>query len=226
MQENFLYMQKELKGRFNWGAFLLSWIWGLFHKKYITLIIIPIAFIPKIGGLLALIAGIYFGFKGNSWALENKKFTSVEQFNKYQCRFVVAAVIIMIVSMIIFFFKYQTSMLYTPSELNRSPKVSEDYIKSERNVYAQMVQKNIYKNLSDEILSGKYSCAVQFQIDKQGNVSDILLEKGTGTARVDDLIINAIKNSAPFEPFKYYREILIIKFELSPTIIDTKIIRG
>ena len=29
--------------RFNWGACLLSWIWGLGNRSYITLIIFPIA---------------------------------------------------------------------------------------------------------------------------------------------------------------------------------------
>lgn len=226
MQEDFSYMKQELEKRFNWGAFLLSWIWGLFHKKYITLIIIPIAYIPKIGGLLAFILGIYFGLKGNRWALENKQFTSIEQFNKYQCRFVVAAVIILIIYMVLFFFKYQASMLYTPNELNRPANVSEDYINSARNSYAQMIQKDIYKNLSNEILSGKYSFIINFQIDRQGNVSDIIFEKSTGNAQIDDSISNTIKNSAPFEPFRYYSEKLIIKFELTPTIIDTKIIKG
>ncbi len=30
-----------LQGKFNWGAFLMGWIWGLNHKAYITLLQIP-----------------------------------------------------------------------------------------------------------------------------------------------------------------------------------------
>ena len=33
-------LPEELK-HFNWGAFLLNWIWGIWHKKYITLVYFP-----------------------------------------------------------------------------------------------------------------------------------------------------------------------------------------
>ena len=54
-----------LKKKFNWGAFLLTWIWGLFNNTYITLIALPIAFIPKFASLLGFLLAIYFGIKGN-----------------------------------------------------------------------------------------------------------------------------------------------------------------
>lgn len=75
---------ETLKNKFNWGAFFLGWIWGLFNKSYITLISLPVSLIPKIGGLLNLILAIYFGIKGNEWALKNKKFNSSFSFVKYQ----------------------------------------------------------------------------------------------------------------------------------------------
>ena len=73
-----------LKKKFNWGAFLLTWIWGLFNNTYITLIALPISFIPKFGGLLVFFLAIYFGIKGNKWALKNKKFKSELSFMKNQ----------------------------------------------------------------------------------------------------------------------------------------------
>ncbi|MBR1460967.1 ribonuclease G [bacterium] len=67
--------------KFNWGAFLLNWIWGVIHKKYITLLIIPASIVPIIGPLAM---SIWFGFVGNRWAWESKDWTSVEEFNEAQ----------------------------------------------------------------------------------------------------------------------------------------------
>lgn len=75
---------KSLKKKFNWGAFFLGWIWGLFNRSYITLIQLPVVFIPKIGGLISLGLAIFFGIKGNEWALKNKNFKSSFAFIKYQ----------------------------------------------------------------------------------------------------------------------------------------------
>lgn len=75
---------EALKKNFNWGAFWLGWLWGLFNNSYITLIQLPIIFIPKVGSLLSLCLAIFFGIKGNTWALTNKKFRSSFAFIKYQ----------------------------------------------------------------------------------------------------------------------------------------------
>ncbi|MCQ2754677.1 MAG: hypothetical protein MJ231_06485 [bacterium] len=73
-----------LEKKFNWGAFLLSWIWGLLNKSYVTLVIIPISFIPVLGGLLSFFLSVFFGIKGNQWALRNKEFKSKLHFIKNQ----------------------------------------------------------------------------------------------------------------------------------------------
>ena len=64
----------EIKNKFNWGAFFLGWLWGLFNKSYITLLQIPIAFIPIIGPIINIGLAVWFGKKGNEWALKNKHF--------------------------------------------------------------------------------------------------------------------------------------------------------
>jgi len=61
-----------------WGAFLLSWIWALGNKTYIGLL----AFIPYIGFLVA----IYLGVKGRELAWQNKRWESLEEFNRVQRR--------------------------------------------------------------------------------------------------------------------------------------------
>lgn len=77
----------EVLTGFNWGAFLLNWIWGLGNKTYLTLVIfatVLVSWIPLIGPLVPLGLCIWFGMKGNEWAWQNKKWESVEHFHSVQ----------------------------------------------------------------------------------------------------------------------------------------------
>jgi hypothetical protein len=73
----------EVRG-WNWGAFLLTWIWGICNGTFLA--------------LLSLIPGVHFimmfvlGAKGNEWAWKNKQWDSVEQFHKAQRRWAIWAV--------------------------------------------------------------------------------------------------------------------------------------
>lgn len=96
-------LPEELKG-YNWGALLLSWIWGIGNKTYITLLSFLVAFIPFIGGLAALGMNIWFGFKGNEWAWQNKHFESIEHFKSNQKKWTIAGIIVTIVSIIVWIF--------------------------------------------------------------------------------------------------------------------------
>ncbi len=64
---------------FNWGAFLGTWIWGLFNKSFKTLWMLLLGLTPW-GSYFA----IYCGLKGNEWAFKNKKCTDVDAFNRSQ----------------------------------------------------------------------------------------------------------------------------------------------
>ena len=83
--------------KFNWGAFLLNWIWGVMHKKYITLLIFPASIIPFIG---PLVMSIWFGIAGNKWAWESKNWNSVEEFNESQTLWVRLWFVLFIVGII------------------------------------------------------------------------------------------------------------------------------
>lgn len=89
--------------RFNWGAFLLTWIWGLGNRAYITLLVFVgtvLSFIPFIGWLVPLGLGIWFGIKGNTWAWQNKKWQSVEHFHAVQRKWALAGVIVLILTFV------------------------------------------------------------------------------------------------------------------------------
>ena len=66
---------KEIRG-WNWGAFLLTWIWGLCHNVWIALS----ALIPYIGVIMAFVLGA----KGTEWAWQNKRWDSIDHFKRTQ----------------------------------------------------------------------------------------------------------------------------------------------
>lgn len=67
----------ELKG-WNWGAFSLTWLWGISNRVWISLI----ALIPF--PLISIAMMIILGIKGNEWAWQYRKWDSIEQFKKSQ----------------------------------------------------------------------------------------------------------------------------------------------
>jgi hypothetical protein len=62
--------------QWNWGAFLMSWIWGLGNKTYIALLCL----IPVVNLVMIFILGA----KGSQWAWQNKRWQSAEQFTRTQ----------------------------------------------------------------------------------------------------------------------------------------------
>jgi len=60
----------------NWGAFLMTWIWGLGNSTYIALL----ALIPVVNLVMAVILGI----KGGQWAWKNRRWQGIEQFTRVQ----------------------------------------------------------------------------------------------------------------------------------------------
>ncbi|HEY3267030.1 MAG TPA: RING finger protein [Armatimonadota bacterium] len=63
-------------GGWNWGAFMFSWIWGLNHRAYWTLL----ALVPYIGLVVAIVSGVM----GNRWAWESGRFSSVQEMQATQ----------------------------------------------------------------------------------------------------------------------------------------------
>jgi Cytochrome oxidase complex assembly protein 1 len=62
--------------RWNWGAFLLNWIWGVGNNTFIALL----TFFPFVG----LVMPFVLGAKGSRWAWRNGRWDSVEHFKRVQ----------------------------------------------------------------------------------------------------------------------------------------------
>lgn len=69
----------------SWGAFLLNWIWAIGNQTWIGLL----ALIPYIGFIFSFM----LGFKGREWAWQNKRWDSLEHFNRVQKKWSVWGVV-------------------------------------------------------------------------------------------------------------------------------------
>ncbi len=76
---------EEVKG-WSWGAFGLTWIWGVFNGVLISLLcLIPV---------FAIVWAFVLGVKGNEWAWRNKKWDSIEHFKSTQRPWNIAGIVI------------------------------------------------------------------------------------------------------------------------------------
>jgi hypothetical protein len=62
----------------NWGAFLLGWVWGIKNRTWVALW----TFVPIVGIPVMFILGAH----GSEWAWRNRQWQSVEQFKRTQRR--------------------------------------------------------------------------------------------------------------------------------------------
>lgn len=86
--------------KWNWGAFCLSGIWGLFNGCWWIILINLFCF------WLGPIPNIIFGIYGTRWAWENKSWSSVQEFEQTQASWAMWGIII-------FFGSIALSVLFT-----------------------------------------------------------------------------------------------------------------
>jgi|GEM_PF-2563034 len=77
----------------SWGAFLLNGLWAVGNRTWIGLL----AFVPYVGFVMAIVLGI----KGREWAWKNKRWDSLDHFNRVQKKWSFWGVVIMIIVMVI-----------------------------------------------------------------------------------------------------------------------------
>ncbi len=79
---------EEIK-KWNWAAFLMPAVWGLFSGVPYTAILFGAALLPPLAQLLVMgTASVYLGIKGNELAWRGKKWRSVEHFSAFQKQWV------------------------------------------------------------------------------------------------------------------------------------------
>ncbi|QOL25727.1 hypothetical protein LP316_15805 [Thalassotalea sp. LPB0316] len=85
---------EEIKG-WNWGAFLLNWLWGIGNSTYIALLM----FVPFVNFIMLFVLGA----KGNEWAWRNRTWRDVEHFKSTQKKWRNAGLIIVFITVFIIF---------------------------------------------------------------------------------------------------------------------------
>lgn len=89
--------------KWNWGAFLLTWIWAIGNSTWIGLL----ALISPISLIMAIILGI----KGNEWAWQHRKFENVDQFKKVQKAWSLWGLVLFLVSFVLMIVIMSTSVM-------------------------------------------------------------------------------------------------------------------
>ena len=82
---------EEVKG-WSWGAFCLTWIWGICNSVWIALLCL----IPFFNLAWAIVLGV----QGNEWAWRNKKWDSIEHFKSTQRSWNIAGIVVFAISIV------------------------------------------------------------------------------------------------------------------------------
>ncbi len=77
---------EEIKG-WSWGAALLTWIWGISHKVWLSLLV----FIPYAGWVVSIV----LGYKGNEWAWQSQHYDSIAEFKERERKWTIAGIIVL-----------------------------------------------------------------------------------------------------------------------------------
>lgn len=72
--------------RWNWGAFLLNWIWGIGNSVFIALLM----FVPLVNIVMIFVLGA----RGSRWAWRNRAWRDAEHFLSVQRKWAIAGVIV------------------------------------------------------------------------------------------------------------------------------------
>ena len=80
--------------RWNWGAFLLNWIWGIGNNTFVALL----TFVPFVGIVMIFVLGA----KGSRWAWRNGRWDSVEHFRRVQRRWAIWGVVVWLAAIVLF----------------------------------------------------------------------------------------------------------------------------
>jgi hypothetical protein len=97
-------LPKELND-FNWGAFLLTFIWGIKHRAWITLLAIPLIWFQlplALNWVLFAILQVYCGINGNKWAYQRDWWMKPKDFRLNQAKWGAFGLTVNIIVPIIF----------------------------------------------------------------------------------------------------------------------------
>lgn len=173
-------MPSELN-EFNWGAFLLTFIWGFKHKAWITLLGLPLIWFQLPLGLnwiLYTILQFYCGFKGNMWAYQVDWWMTPKDFRKTQAIWAICAITLNILIPIILFgtaIRFVQKNPDNPSEFIKNAQCSIAYSKLNKGfkhvlITSTVTDSEIAESFAQEFKNAKTDGPhVNFSIKSDGN---------------------------------------------------------
>ena len=88
-------------GKWNWGAFGFSWLWGVFNGVYWPLLLVLVNLIPYVGWIASRAGCVYLGLKGNEQSWNKKRWSSVAEFESSQRKWSVALIWVVGIALVI-----------------------------------------------------------------------------------------------------------------------------
>lgn len=175
-------MPVRLKG-FNWGAFLLTFIWGIWYKAWITLLAIPLMWFQLPLGLnwfLLLGLQIYCGIMGNEWAYRVDYKKSDYDFKMAQIKWAIFGFSLQLVIPMIFIFIFCLFVFKSPENpvdfaVNAQCKVAYDNLKKGLyKVNLNSTENEMANEFAKQFKDSKADVnSVNFSLSSQGQVVDL-----------------------------------------------------
>lgn len=198
--------------KFNWGAFLGTWIWGLFNKAPMTILMLPL-FLTSSGIPFMIICGL----KGNEWAAGTKRVKDVENFHKNQAT---QATVWAVLAPVLLFLGFFTLMFLSgvifykyskmnPEFKNKVESLSEDYmevsvesnfnkIELKDNGYNFYIEPELWNRLSLRYKKQMFNMAVNYVLTKKGSINNSQSGAGKPKSPINLEVMNKTKIYSSF----------------------------
>lgn len=173
--------------KWNWGAFWLTWVWGIGNKSWLTFW----AFIPYFNIIWMFVCG----FKGNEWAWKNKNWTSIEEFNQVQKKWAtvsnILVLLLFLISLILFAVTYNMKGNEETIIKNAITEYRKEKNKEEADKYGVSVTcyekfRPIYMQKGDDVTFDEIPCSQEENLSIINQLSKELEENKGGYA-LDDV---------------------------------------
>lgn len=116
--------------RWNWGAFFLSWIWGIGNNTFIAFL----AFVPFVNLAMPFVLGA----KGSEWAWRNKRWESVETFRAVQRKWAWWGLVL--VTLLVLFFIGLFGAIFASLKSSEAYKLSVHALNADRSAVEMLGQ--------------------------------------------------------------------------------------
>ena len=168
--------------KFNWGAFIGTWIWGLFNKVPKTLLIIPLFLTPYAWFPFMLLCGL----KGNEWAFEKKPTALLKDFHESQKRQSIALMLIVPILSIALYMAVVFTMTFSavkylkdnPNAISKVEQAFDRFLTNAVDIYFEKIELSdtdnkfyiepqSWVNLSDRAKYQLFNVAVIYTLQKK-----------------------------------------------------------